>query len=418
MAKNSAILALLILTILASGCIHNNPPQVSELQEIENNTDYTPQNNSVQDGQQLPNQPLQNQHNNSPGTETQRPLQQNREEPEIPSEAERATLPNCDGLRFTTLPVDLTQVYEIVPLGNLAPPGHTLPTEHTYMHFNAGGSSMELFALYAPADVYITSISRGTGFTQDPLDYTIYFALCRDVIGYYNHVKELSPALQQIEASGNCRQNAGDSSYQYCENKLDKINEGSEMGKVGRLQGNFDFGLIDISKTNNFTNPERYGFRSLHVQCPYDYYDEANKQKFFNLITRNDEKQCGEVMQDVKGTAQGNWFYANARADRGSDWDKYLSLVYDNKDTSLQVISIGGTFTTASVWKFTPQNNGAVNRNFSQVTPNRQIYCYDAVGQQGRILLQLASETELKIEAQSGNCAESQVFQNAFTYNR
>lgn len=364
--------------------------------------------------------------NNRSSQSTQQPpqqsrqLQTNRNSPEIPSEAELATLPDCQGKQFTEFPVDLSKVYEIVPLGNLAPPGHTLPTEHSYSHFNAGGSSNELFSLYAPGEVYITSISKGTGFTQDPYDYTIYFALCKDIISYYNHVKSISPELEAIKSKSSCKSNPGNTNYEYCEISLDKIIAGKEIGKVGGLQGNYDFGLMDFSKKNNYANPNRYGLRSLHIQCPYEYYPADKKQKFFTLITsRDDPGQCGSVMQDIPNTLQGNWFTANARADSGSDWDKYLSLVYDNKDPSQQVVSIGGVFTDPGTYKFTPQTTGTTNINFANVQPSQTIYCYQDTSKQGSsILIQLVSSTELKIEKQSQPCSSSSSFTNPTIYNR
>lgn len=361
-------------------------------------------------------------------SDTSLPQTSFRQSPEIPSDAERATLPECAEKHFSVFPVDLSKVYEIAPLGSVNPPGHTFPTEHTYLHFQAGGTSTTTYPLSAPAGVYITSISRGIGFTDDKEDYTIYFALCRDIIGYYNHVKELSPELKKIfddaNTAGKCKQNPGDTSYAYCQNSLNLIKEGSLMGEVGRLQGNFDFGLIDLKKTLNYVNPSRYGKRSLHIQCPYDYYPATMREKFFEKILRNDAQQCGTVAQDVAGTLQGNWFYATARADAGTDWTQYLALVHDNFKPEQQVISIGGVFTTAGKWYFTPQLSGEVNRRFSDVTNNGKIYCYYGKDQQenaqpGRILVQLTSATELQIEQQSGSCFSGNfAFGDAKKYQR
>ena len=341
-----------------------------------------------------------------------------RPSPEIPTLKERETLPSCEGKEFSVLPVDMSKIYEINPLGNLAPPGHTFPTEHTYLHLNPGGSSTELFDLYSPADVYVTSISGGSGMTVDPFDYTIYFALCESVIGYYNHLKELSPELEKIKSGGNCNQNPGNTHYEFCENKLNLVKAGVEMGKVGGLQGNFDFGAIDMRETNFYVNPDRYGYRSLHIKCPYDYYGEEMKNVFFDLIKRNDENQCGFSAQDVEGTLQGNWFYGDSHAASGSDWDKYLALVYDDINPAEQVVSIGGVFYDASVWNFNPKNNGVINRNFSQITPDGKIYCFESTGQNGRILVELTSETELSIEHQNKDCSSSIAFQQPTSYAR
>ena len=40
------------------------------------------------------------------------------------------------------------------------------------------------------------------------------------------------------------------------------------------LQGNFDFGLLDMRVTRTFANAERYQYaRTPHIVCPYDYYE-------------------------------------------------------------------------------------------------------------------------------------------------
>ncbi len=349
-------------------------------------------------------------------------LSKNRNGPEIPSEYEKSQLPDCEGKTFTNYPIDLSKAYEVVPLGNLAPPGHTFPTEHSYTHISAGGTTTETIPLYSPADVKLLLIAFGHGMTQDPVDYTLYFALCKDVIGYYNHVKEISPELQNLMENKQCKFQ-GESKATRCNIEVfESIKSGSAIGKVGRLQGNYDFGLIDLRTTNVFANPSRYGTRSLHIQCPYDYYDISMKEKFFGLITRKDADRCGKVAQDIPGTLKGNWFYGNARADMGTDWDKYLAFVQDNKDPTISVISIGGVFTEASKIEFQPTTTGFVNREFSQVTPDGNIYCYESGNDAystSKVIVQMTSAAEIKIEKQSGSCGSSNSFTSSYkTYNR
>ncbi len=349
--------------------------------------------------------------------ETPKSLKTFRDSPETPSEYERVQLPECGNVLYSTVPVDLSKVIEITPLGNLGPPGHTFPTEHTFIHFSAGGTTTETHPLYMPADVRILLISLSYGATQDPVDYTIYFASCKDVIGYYNHVKEIFPELQKMVDNGRC-EFTGETKTTRCNVQIfESIKAGTLVGRVGRLQGNFDFGTFDLSKNLTFANPSRYGIRSLHIQCPFGYYDSNNREKFFNLITRNDAEQCGSVAQDVAGTLKGNWFFGNSRADMGTDWNKYLAFVNDNKDPSTQVVSIGGTFTDAGKLEFKPQSSGMVNREFSQVKPDDNIYCYEG-SISGRIVVQMTSDTQLKIEKQNGSCAGSFAFSNPTIYER
>ncbi len=340
-----------------------------------------------------------------------------RQTPELPSDSEKQQLLECSGKVFSVEPVDLEKVTEITPLGNLAPPGHTFPTEHTYLHITPGGTTTETIPLYAPADVQLLLISFSRGITQDPVDYTLYFALCKDTIGYYNHVKEISPELEKIVSENNCSFQ-GETKETRCNiQAFAPIKAGANIGRVGRLQGNFDFGLIDLRKPLKFANPDRYGTRSFYIHCAYDYYDSAKKEKFYSLLSRKDGS-CGATAQDVPGTLKGNWFYGDARADMGTDWDKHLAFVQDNRDPVKSVISIGGVFTGAGKLEFAPQQSGLVNREFSQVTPGGNVYCYEGGQVSGSILVRLVSGTELKIEHQGGSCAGSYEFGNATTYSR
>ncbi len=331
------------------------------------------------------------------------PKQSFRKAPEIPSEAEKELLPACDGKEFTHFPVDLNKIYEISPIGNIAPPGHTFPTEHSFLHISPGGSTTETLPLSAPADVTVVHISEIRGITQDPVDYTIYFALCKDLIGYYNHVKELSGNLAGEYKSTECEDWSSKPDSSCAKNMFYNGKAGEVIGEVGRLQGNFDFGLIDLRKKHTFANEERYGIRSLYIQCPYEYYPIGMKNQFYELIERNDDRQCGTSAQDVPGTLQGNWFYGDGSANAAHNWDTHLAFIYDNENPQTAVISIAGKITDPQKWEFKPESSGSINRRFVDVRPGNEIYCYENIGE--RILLKLVSEKELHIELQKKKCS-------------
>lgn len=340
-----------------------------------------------------------------------------RQAPEIPTSAEQSKLPDCASAVFSFAPVDLYKLMSIAPLGNLAPPGHTFPTEHMFFHITAGGVTTNTIPLAAPGDAYITLISLGRGLTQDPVDYTIFFAPCKDVIAYYNHVKSISPELEKIVAASPCAF-SGESKETRCNIiTLTPVAKGAYIGEVGRLQGNFDLGLIDLRKTHSFANQSRYGARSPYIQCPLDYFNDAAKSLLYALLSRQD-KYCGTIAQDIPGTLKGNWFFGNARADSGSDWDKYLAFVDDNQRADISVVSVGGIFTTAGKWEFSPQKNGSINRAFADVVPDGTIYCYESQSMAGRLLTRLESVTKLTIERQEGNCEQAALFVDPTTYTR
>lgn len=365
------------------------------------------------------------------GTAERNPISESKEfRLEIPTKKERENLPSCEALEFTTYPVDMSKVPDIAPLGNLGPPGHTFPTDHTYIsvgediggHFGSG----KAYDLFSPADVYLTSISWGDGDTQDPRDYVIYFALCEDVIGYYNHVKTVSPEIQVILDNYRC-EDFGQQTQNSCTKvlDLDSFEGGKIMGTVGLKQGNFDFGLIDLRVDLDFIKPERHAERTLHIQCAYDYYPEDMKKTFYDLIPRADGT-CGRTMQDVSGTLMGAWFHEDAEAKYVVDWQVYLAFVEDNYYPDVQVVSVAGIFTDPGKYESYPEDSGNINRKFTDVTADGNVYCYESGNVEkhrnsipsGKIVVQMVDEETLQIQHQEGICNENEKFSDYEIYKR
>jgi len=319
----------------------------------------------------------------------------------------------------------MSNIVEITPLGNLGPPGHTFPTDHTYLGVGERGSG-KAFDLFAPADVYITSVSWTKGITQDPIDYTIFFALCKDVIGYFNHVKTISGLLDKITEKKECEDYRSQAEGSCTKLLFEKVDEGTLLGEVGLKQGNFDFGLFDLRKELNFVNPVRHPTRTRFIQCAYEYYRQDLQKQFFDLIKRDDAQQCGVTMQDVPGTLKGTWFHETSPKEYVVDWNVYLAFVQDNEFPDVEVVSVAGIITDPSKFEFNPRDSGFINREFSQVKADGNVYCYEAEDVEkfqsskptGKIIVQLTSDTQLKIEHKSGSCTGSDNFNNPTIYNR
>ena len=95
-----------------------------------------------------------------------------------------------------------------------------------------------------------------------------------------------------------------------------------------------------------------------------------------------------------------------------------LALAYENYDATIGAISIGGTIFQRGEWRFSPTHSETTNREFSEVTPGDSIYCYQASGLRGRILVGLTTATTLTIEHQSGTCAGKIAFISPLSYQR
>ena len=357
------------------------------------------------------------------------PRSEFRTHPDAPSAAERERLPSCERAAFRVAPVDLTQLSEITPLGNLQPPDHTTPTEHTYLQFaDEQDRTTTVYPLYAPAGITLLLVKSSAG-VPDPEDHSISFALCKDVYGYFNHVKFLSDEVATLLAGRKCFEFA-DGNAGACENPLfESVPEGTLLGRVGRLQGNFDFGALDMRVTHTFANPERYQFaRTPHIVCPYDYYEGELREQLYALLPRTQEPRRGVVALDEPGTLQGAWFQPGSDAVIG--WDQQLAFVTDNYDPAIAVIAAGGTFTEPGRVEFTPTTGGTVNRAFRDVTSDGTLYCYERDGSgrhervrhpdllSGKVLVQLVRATELQIERQPGHCGAADAFSAPTTYFR
>lgn len=304
----------------------------------------------------------------------------------------------CDEPIFDYSPIALDKIKHVVPLGNLNPEGgHTLPTRHMYFY------PTEPTELVAPARIRLTNLHYFIG--ND--DYEIGFEVCEDVRGYFIHLDTLSPVLAEKVGLDDCE---GD----MCFMDLDFwVEAGEVLGTVGG-KTNFDFGLIDSRITHDFVNPLRYGSHILSAVCCLDYYNNSMKEL---LYSRLDGDSCGTVMHDVEGTLQGNWFEESANQGyQRETYSKELAFVPDNVNTSMGIVSVGGTITEPSRWGFTPTHEGTVNREPSEIVPG-DAYCYEHWSGD-RVLIQLLDETTLKIEHQIGLCEEPYVFENPFTYLR
>lgn len=344
-------------------------------------------------------------------------------------------LPDCNNPKFTVPPADLNDIIEISPLGAINPPGHTLPTPHLYFHISVGQQSTKIVDLKAPADIYIISVSSDSDdLVPERTEYSIGFALCKDVFGYFNHVKEISEELKKELAKDKCEtftDNHGNS----CAKKIVyKAAAGTVIGGVGHKQGNFDFGAYDFRKQLGYVNTASYGDlqgkgfgrpRLLYAICPLELYDTETKERFYSKISRTIEPICGDVMQDVPSSLQGSWFYEDGRADM--EWSKHLTFGHDSMYSNKAIIAVAGIITrdnAAIKWMFSPKESGTNNRRFSDVKNDGNIYCYDdsSLGSfgtsSGKILVQLTSNTELKIEYKDGSCSGNLAFDKPFSYHR
>ncbi|MBI4018858.1 MAG: hypothetical protein HY364_01225 [Candidatus Aenigmarchaeota archaeon] len=346
---------------------------------------------------------------------------------EILTSSEKALLPDCDDVFFTRSPVDIEEITTIEPIGSTSPPEHAAASSSTdtYIAVDTQGTEKTV-SLYAPGDIWITLIQPRYGVTSDPEDHVIHYALCKDVFGIVDHVKSFSPEMRDLIRNYECKYGGTPGDNQCPILLLKPVKAGTVLGTVGRMQGNFNFGTWDLRHNNNFINPQRYGIKSLHSTCPFDYYSSPVKEQLTALIERQD-KNCGTVMHDIFGTPQGEWFHGDSGNRMHGDWVNHLYLGYDNRFPEAAVISVGGVISEPLKWMFVPESTGTRNVGFQHIT-HGNIFCYEndrnglywnyEKGPTGKILIQLVDPYTLNIEHQSGTCSGTYSFVSPSVYNR
>jgi len=331
--------------------------------------------------------------------------------------------------------IDRELYYSIVPLGNVWPPAHVFPTDHIYFSLlksdpdNWDSAPVDV-PVYAPADIFMVSLASQEHLYADPpyVDFDIEFVICSEVRFRLGHMTTLSPVLlEALENPDSCEEYiAGERLRRGCWLDLSDqdaifIEQGQLLGTTG---GRLGQNMLDLWATDMrmeplpFANVDRYWDEYLQTACPLDYFVEPLSSELRNLfgghtgeVQRSIEPTCGQILYDMPGTAQGNWFF-NAPS---SPEDPHLSLVYDNVDPNRGVFSIGNAFgdlLPSMKYLFEPADEGTVNRFFSSVTPDGLVYCYedlstpiDGLQQNLTILLSMEDENTLLVEARpAGSC--------------
>ncbi len=274
---------------------------------------------------------------------------------------------------LTVPPFDTADVTGLVPLGNLNPPGHTFPSDHMYFYCFTSQASLNI---KSPGNVHIVRIGRthyNAGLAGDHYDYNISLGSDKSYLNW-GHVSNLSPRLLAAVnnfANAQCQPQyaTGGSTYTQCFLTVSLMaTPGEILGMANAKNGwaGMDFGAyINGAGTN-----------------PLEYFDaksraamEVKLGRYDGKIRRTIAPVCGEYEQDIIATAQGNWIKQGGNR---NPEDNNIALVKDNIEPNKQVLSVGNAVPglPTGTYYFDQQPTGFTNRNFAEVKPDGNIYCY------------------------------------------
>lgn len=339
-----------------------------------------------------------------------------------------SSLPNCPAgkqlLQYS--PVAEADLTTIVPLGNLAPPGHILPTSHMYFNFVHNGTGSGSYPaktnIIVPADMTATrmlKINTKNSFTEYDA-YRIEFVICKQVSGYFILVQQLNEKLAAAYDNTSFDSNS--------ENKTISVplSAGELLGSAGGAQGypdGIDFTISDTrSSPPVLANPARWNDSGKHFSCALDYFSPELSSRLYAKIggfsyapKDPGEPKCGTVYQDVPGSAQGVWVTREYGDKEIIDTEDVAALVHSNLDHSRRIFSFGSKITKVgidnkSLLGFVPEKSGTRNLDFNLVTDDK-VYCYtvtnDSRGEpfNKSVLIQLVDSTTLRVGTTSSSCA-------------
>lgn len=179
------------------------------------------------------------------------------------------------------------------------------------------------------------------------------------------------------------------------------------------LPNNWDFGVFDLTHTNQFVNQARfdqdkdkYGKIQTAI-CPFDVFPDAKKTVYYGLFGETKPVQgakCGPISPDKAGTISGSWFDT---ADISQPQLHFKLMIGTYNDG---VIRITGEDFQPPI-EITPTNPTYLEP-LSVITR----HCYTASNQM--VDFKVASDQQIQVYRGAGNCSSSFPTSGFKTYYR
>lgn len=259
---------------------------------------------------------------------------------------------------FTKDFISLDHVQVVVPIGQQTAFGGSLSVR-SYVHSKPALDGQEL-PLYAPVDMTLTQAAYyniSTDPTYKP-EYSLFFdAGCGVIVSLY-HVKGVVGSVAKVVPKEPVPSSAGQPVTATPVKAGEQI--GWFRGEAGKSVA-FDFRVEDANHTNTFINQARFtsspgASGELRAVCPYNFYAGEQRARWLAKLGAPSSDPvagttCGEISQGTAGTAQGIWFFDDAKVNdftyRGETWDEgkpggqYQSQIAFTVD-ALGTVRIGG----------------------------------------------------------------------------
>jgi len=294
---------------------------------------------------------------------------------------------------FTASPMDPAFVEFIAPLGNLNPPGHTLPTDHIYFYYRLLNPSAPARVVLAPADGTVQTVITGNN-----VEVKLLILAASPCTYYLDHVVPDAAIVQGVA-----------------------IKAGQRVGMTNPSGASFgiDLGVFSDAVTVPFANPSRYSSESLHGDSPIKYFSEPLRTQLYALVRRSSGDRDGTFNYDVAGRLIGNWFAESvpvSASQSPENWALHLAFAYDNFDPAVMRVSSGGAlgFVGTPTFAAGPPNPADVS-----VASGKVVYRLVNSGAPfGVLIVQMTAPDRVRVEYQPGDRPDADFTDAARTYVR
>jgi len=303
-------------------------------------------------------------------------------------------------LVFTDSVMAKENIRFIIPMGNLNPPGHSLPTDHIYLVTN--GYRVDVFA---PAPGRILEIEKGSVGSDD----AVKIAVTKTTTFYLAHIY-----LDSNLAVG------------------DEVQAGDRLGTSGGAPA-IDLGVMNKAVSNGFLN-RNYPASSLYGDAPLRYYESSLlRDELYALVKPPDDAEYpsypfgardGKFVFDKAGTLIGNWFRDGTLAYL---WEEQLSFSYDCFYPDQMRIAIGRENAT-SCMLFAVSATSPIPEKPEDVTVNGEPVAYQlyngnvtskgspAGSRLGLMMVEMLADDRIRIEISGDKTSVSLPFTEAAWY--
>ena len=284
---------------------------------------------------------------------------------------------------FTVLPLDLSALDYINPLGHMTTPFNALPQGRMYLVLR---DRTQTNPVLAPA--------AGTlSFIRGPKpDFYVEVTVSPAITYFFDHIT-VEPGLQVGSA----------------------IQAGQRIATHAGISCCVDFGVYNTNVTAGFINRRRYSPQALNADSPLRHFVEPLRSQLYDKVPRVSGGKDGKHDYYIPGRLVGNWFFEDQpeEGSLGPDaWPKQLAFAYSNTHPSMILVSIGGTLpitTLCAVQDEAPDPatvsvaSGKVTYRLFQKQPPVSEGGEKGTTQLGLMIVQMLNDTRIRVQVFPGS---------------